>query len=59
MNSKSNPNIKITYYDAFPVSMNGFQLATTNTDTPHLTIDVTFTFRDFKIEKFGEENTVT
>ena len=49
LNSKSNPNMKITYYDAFPITVGGFQLSTTDTEAPHITVDVTFTFRDWEI----------
>lgn len=53
LNSKSNPNMQIRYFDAFPISTGGFQMDTTNSDTPHITIDVAFTFRDFEISRIG------
>jgi hypothetical protein len=51
LSSANNPIYRISYKDAFPVSLSGFTLSTTDTPDSIITADATFRFTYFDIEK--------
>jgi hypothetical protein len=51
LSSANNPIYRISYKDAFPVSLSGFTLSTTDTPDSIITADATFRFTYFNIER--------
>jgi hypothetical protein len=50
VNSSKNPNIKIKFEDLFPISVGAISLATTTSDVPVPTVDLTFKYNKYSIE---------
>lgn len=50
MNSSMRPNIKVTFYDAFPISLGDLQFLTTDTDVNYIQCTADFEYLRYKIE---------
>lgn len=50
MNSSMRPNIKVTFEDAFPISLGDLEFNTTDTDVNYLQCTVDFRYLKYKIE---------
>jgi hypothetical protein len=50
MNSSMRPNIKVTFYDAFPISLGDLTFNTTDTDVNYLQCTADFRYLNYKIE---------
>lgn len=50
LNSSMRPNIKVTFYDAFPISIGDLQFLTTDTDVNYIQCTADFEYLNYKIE---------
>lgn len=53
-NSKKNPNLKFTFYDAFPVSISGLELTVTSGEVGPVTCSVGIRYESFEIEPIDQ-----
>jgi hypothetical protein len=53
MNSSMRPNIKVTFEDAFPISLGDLQFNTTDTDVNYIQCTADFRFLKYNIELIG------
>ena len=52
-NSKKNPNMKFTFYDAFPTSIGTLELSLSNADVSPVICSVGMRYESFEIEQIG------
>lgn len=53
LTSAKNPNYRVTYVDAFPISLGALEFDTTNTDVNYLAVPVTFRYLSYSVKKIS------
>lgn len=52
LNSAKNPNFEFIFMDAFPIQLGSLNFSVTETGIEYLTVDATFDYRSFTINRF-------
>jgi hypothetical protein len=53
LSSAKNPNLEVTFYDAFPSSLGQLNFTTVSSDISYIQCSVTFDYIKYKIEKYS------